>query len=1192
MKLEDITAKALLTGVEPDGHVEVVAVTWQGSDCVDVIFRKADGNVDSRLLYRTDETQLAMAQAGRPWSFDADGHKFKLASEALRIKLAHLYDERMAVHSSNVQPLPHQITAVYEHMLTRHPLRFLLADDPGAGKTIMAGLLIRELVARGDVQRCLIVCPGGLVEQWQEELDQRFNLHFEIMTNDKLEASRTGNWMQEEPMIIGRLDKMARDESLHEKMKADGCDWDLVIVDEAHKMSASFFGQEIKRTKRFSLGRMLSGRTRHFLLMTATPHNGKEEDFQLFMSLIDGDRFEGKFRDGVHTADVKDMMRRMVKEELLKFDGTPLFPERIAYTLGYDLSDDEATLYEEVTTYVREQYNRADRLENGNRKGTVGFALTMLQRRLASSPEAITRSLERRVNKLEERLSDLEFMARTKQIRELEKFSSEFDEDQIEDLMDGVGEEEEESLDAILDQSTASETKEELQAEVQILKSLLKKAKAVRRSGNDMKWTQLSGLLNMVFTNPDFLNKVRHEDIPFGGDNAPAPEASPHQKLVIFTEHKDTLNYLQKRIDMMFGQEGHVVAIHGSVKREDRLRAQERFKFDPDIRILLATDAAGEGINLQRAHLMVNYDLPWNPNRLEQRFGRIHRIGQKEVCHLWNLVARETREGDVYTRLFEKLEQARSAMGGKVFDVLGKMQFDGKPLKELLVEAIRYGNDPEVRAKLSERVATAMDTDYVRELLEERALVHDAMDTTRVERIRADMDRASMRRLQPHFIAGFFRAAFAELGGGFYKREQKRLEITRVPGSVLDRDRVMGNRAVVLKKYERIAFSKEDVAPEGQVRADFVCPGHPLLDAVVDLTLEKNRSLLKQGTMLVDPVDIGTQPRLVFYLEHAILDGQTTRQESKRTIAKQVMFVEKKKDGGLAELQFAPYLDFEPLPADGPSVDDILARPESEWIQIDPSEEVRNHVATTVVPHHLEEVRKRRLDRIAKERNEVQKRLFMEIQHWDHRAITLEEQEAKGKVNAKVNAKLARQRADDLTDRLERRMAELQREEHIVPGKVNLLGGIVVVPKGLLMAMEGQALPANHSQTQVDRMAIAAQARNIVIELEQEFGRITKDVEFEHKGWDVESEEPGGRVRFIEVKGRNSMAETISVTKNEILQGRNNPDQYILAMVLFDQEGGHEVRYLPGPWSDDLDFTTTRVEKDLNQLWAQAHEPN
>ena len=372
-RLEDLQPTAAVRGILPDQIVTVVSVQWFGSEALELTYKGPSGRVANELLYRHDEPRLQVVEHGRPWSFDGDGHLFRLVSEAHRIRLAHLFDPVLAVHTSLVEPLPHQITAVYEAMLPRQPLRFLLADDPGAGKTIMAGLLIKELIARGDLQRCLVVCPGSLAEQWQDELYRRFQLSFEILTNDKLEAARTGNWFLENNLVIARLDKLSRNEDVQQKLQVPDCRWDLVVCDEAHKLSATFFGGEVKYTKRYHLGQLLSGLTRHFLLMTATPHNGKEEDFQLFMALLDGDRFEGRFRDGVHQVDISDLMRRMVKENLLKFDGTPLFPERIAYTVPYKLSDAEARLYKEVTDYVREEFNRAEALANDKRAGTVGL---------------------------------------------------------------------------------------------------------------------------------------------------------------------------------------------------------------------------------------------------------------------------------------------------------------------------------------------------------------------------------------------------------------------------------------------------------------------------------------------------------------------------------------------------------------------------------------------------------------------------------------------------------------------------------------------------------------------------------------------------------------------------------------------------------------------------------------------------
>src|SRR3972149_747225 len=344
-RLEDLTPGTVVRGILPDCLVTVVTTQWFGTEALELTYKDPSGRVANRLLYRHDEPNIEVVEHGRPWSFDGDGSLFRLVSEAHRIRLAHLFDPVLAVHTSIVDPLPHQITAVYESMLPRQPLRFLLADDPGAGKTIMAGLLMKELIARGDLQRCLVGFPGSLAEQWQDELRLRFNLPFQILTNDKLEAAGTGNWFAETNLVIARLDKLSRNADVQEKLKTPDCRWDLVVCDEAHKMSATFFGGEIKYTKRYRLGQLLSTLTRHFLLMTATPHNGKEEDFQLFMALLDGDRFEGKFRDGVHAVDVSDLMRRMEKESLLKFDEKPLFPERIAYTVPYRLSDPEAALY-------------------------------------------------------------------------------------------------------------------------------------------------------------------------------------------------------------------------------------------------------------------------------------------------------------------------------------------------------------------------------------------------------------------------------------------------------------------------------------------------------------------------------------------------------------------------------------------------------------------------------------------------------------------------------------------------------------------------------------------------------------------------------------------------------------------------------------------------------------------------------
>ncbi len=626
MRLEDLKPGQNIVGLEPTEIVTLIAVVTIAEGTVQVIFKNSSGSLKERLLARNDESAVEIATQGRPWSFDGDGEAFKLAVEAKRIDLAFLFDPMMAVHASNVEPLPHQITAVYESMLPRQPLRYVLADDPGAGKTIMAGLYIRELLLRADARRVLIVAPGSLVEQWRDELFEKFGLEFRVFSTMLEQASPSGNAFEDHDQLILRLDQISRNEDLQAKLFA--CSWDVVIFDEAHKLAAHFSGQEVKRTKRFTLAENLGATTRHLLLMTATPHNGKEEDFQLFLSLLDSDRFYGKFRDGVHKVDASDLMRRMVKEELVKFDGTPLFPERRAYTVNYTLSDIEAALYEAVTQYVRTEMGKADQLD-GKRKGSVGFALTALQRRLASSPEAIFQSLKRRRERLENRLREERLGARGQRLA-----GTVFD--QIPDDDDDLPALEQEDLEErLMDQATTANTIGELQAEIVILEGLERQAKDVVHSGQDRKWDELSRILQ---NDPNMRDATGR-----------------HRKMIVFTEHRDTLNYLHRKISGVIGNPDAVATIHGGTMRDKRIEIQAMFRSDPDVRILLATDAAGEGVNLQNANLMVNYDLPWNPNRLEQRFGRIHRIGQREVCHLWNLVAKETREGEVYHRLLKKL---------------------------------------------------------------------------------------------------------------------------------------------------------------------------------------------------------------------------------------------------------------------------------------------------------------------------------------------------------------------------------------------------------------------------------------------------------------------------------------------------------------------------------------------------------
>lgn len=1162
-RLEEIQPGATLIGILPTGLITVVSIQWFGADALELTYKDASGKVSNQLLYRSDEPSFQVETEGRPWSFAGDPALFRLVAEARRIQLAHLFDPLLAIHTSLVEPLPHQITAVYDTMLPRQPLRFLLADDPGSGKTIMAGLLIRELMARGDLERCLIISPGNLVEQWQDEMSRKFNIPFDIMTRDSVESARTGNWFRENPLAICRLDKLSRDDEIQDKLR--DTDWDLVICDEAHKMSASFFGGEIKKTKRYRLGELLSGVTRHLLLMTATPHNGKEQDFQLFMRLLDGDRFEGKLRDGVHLSDTSDLMRRLLKEQLLKFDGTPLFPERRAYTANYTLSTGEARLYQMVTEYVREEFNRADALENEGRRGTVGFALTVLQRRLASSPEAIFQSLKRRRERLETRMREEQLLDRgARTCIDIGANLPELSEDDIEDLEDSPELEIEETEERLVDRATAARTIAELRAEIETLKRLEAYALAVRQSGEDKKWEELSSLLQNT---PEMFDTD-------GG----------RRKLIVFTEHRDTLNYLEKKISALLGHPEMITIIHGGIGREQRKNAEQSFTQDKDVQVLIATDAAGEGINLQRAHLMVNYDLPWNPNRLEQRFGRIHRIGQTEVCHLWNMVASETREGDVYHRLLDKLNQERESLGGQVFDVLGSLTFEDKPLRELLIDAIRYGDRPEVRARLNQVIDSALDREKLVELIHARALVTDSMDVSRIRKIREEMERAEARRLQPHYIGSFFIEAFRHLGGSIRERERGRYEITHVPVAVRSRDRIIGTREAILPKYERITFEKELIRVPGKPVAEFICPGSPLLESVVDLVLERYRDMLRQGTIFIDDRDTSDHIRALVMLEHGIQDAHTDRSGQRRIVSRRMQFVLLDEEGNQTSAGYAPYLDYRPPNEDELSTIENLGIP--DWITRHLEEKTREYAIRNLVPGHLEEVRSQKETIIDKTVQAVKERLTQEIAYWDYRAAVLKEQERTGRMNARINSEKAGRHADELTARLHNRLRELEEDRALSPLPPVITGGALILPAGLLNKTDEKEVQPSlfaRETARVEALAMAA-----VMQYEQGLGYTPRNVSADKVGYDIESSSQGkGKLRFIEVKGRVKGATTVTVTRNEILTALNKPDDFILALVEVDGDST-EVRYVTKPFGKEPDFAATSVNYDLKDLLTNA----
>lgn len=1163
IKLEDIKKDAVVNGLLPNEVVRILSVESVGTDAITIYFKSASGVLQERMLFRSDETSLSLAQAGRPWSFDADGDTFKLAAEAYRINLAHLFDPMMAVHTSNVEPLPHQITAVYESMLPRQPLRYVLADDPGAGKTVMAGLLMRELLIRADAKRILIIAPGSLVEQWQDELYEKFDMQFELFSREMENSSLTGNPFEERDLLIIRLDQLSRSEELQDKLKAT--QWDLIVVDEAHKMSANWYGQKINETKRFKLGKLAGSITRHFLLMTATPHNGKEEDFQLFLSLLDSDRFYGKFRDGAHQVDVSDLMRRMVKEELYKFDGTKLFPERRAITVNYELSDLEAALYAQVTTYVKEEMDKADQLEDQKRKGTVGFALTSLQRRLASSPEAIYQSLKNRKERLQRRVEEMKVQQRGRVVWDSVYDVPEDVYESEDELSNGQYEEFEEE---VVSQATAAQTIQELEHEIAALKRLEQLAREVVQSNQDTKWAELSTLL---------LDEPNMHDA-----------AGNRRKLIIFTEHRDTLNYLLHKINGLLGRTNAVVTIHGGIKREDRRKVQELFRHDPETLILIATDAAGEGVNLQNANLMVNYDLPWNPNRLEQRFGRIHRIGQTEVCHLWNLVASETREGDVFQRLLNKLEIEREALGGRVFDILGEV-FQQKSLRELLIEAIRYGDNPEVRARLEEQVEGALDSEHLKRIMERNALCEEVMNPERLYKVKEEMEKAQARRLQPYFIRAFFREAFTRLGGELKEREQERYEISHVPAVIRERDRQIsgrdrGNRKPVLTKYERVCFEKQLIRVLHKPMAGLIHTGHPLMQSVTDLVLERERGKLKQGAIFVDNNDDGITPHMLFMVEHAVREQQVTN--TSLEVSRRVQFVSIDEQGNASMAGYAPHLDLRKATQDELNlVKDVVNSP---WLAGDLESFATRYAAQHIGAPHYEEVRDRREREVERTLQAVHERLVKEVNFWQDRYLKLEDDIAAGK-QPRVQLENVRRTIDDLTARLEQRRKELNARRHVVSATPIIVGGALVLPAGLLALRRGQQ-PSVDAESRKRIELIAMQA---VMEAEKRMGHEVTDVSAEKCGWDVTSRVPLGNGRYdidrhIEVKGRAKGQGTITVTRNEMLYALNQGDKFILAIVIVDGDSVDGPYYIRNPFHEKPDWAEVSKNLDLNLLLERA----
>lgn len=794
---KELEIGARYEGILPNEPVTVLEIRPAGPSA---LVRYSTGNGEEGNSFLTPDRLAAVVPATSRRTWRATWPDFQLGIQALALRAVPHEGRLVAVSASNITPLPHQVQAVYHEILPHDRLRFLLADDPGAGKTIMTGLYLKEVLASSRATRVLIVAPGSLTEQWVDEMWSRFGLSFVELGTQHLVTDPSGRPRLEEvgPLVVARIDQVARNEDLMDAVLAE--DFDVVVVDEAHKMSARRWGNRILYSKRYQLGQALAGEAEHLLLLTATPHNGKPDDFALFMELL-----------GVSVDDRRPVLdqapvRRLVKEQLVHADGSALFPPRVASTLNYAMTPSEQVLYDAVTHYVAEEMNKS--MDESVRR-TVGFAMTVLQRRLASSPEAILRSLERRHVLLESALERAE--RHDANLAGLLRAS-----------LDGtaVPTDDDEPDDEQASTASASRTPAELRTELLVLADLVAKASEVRRSGIDQKWEALKSFL----TSPDSFD-----------------ETGTRRKVIIFTEHRDTLRYLEERLEEVLGPSEYAAVIHGQVQRHERRRAQHDFTHDPLCGILLATDAAGEGVNLQVANLMVNYDIPWNPNRLEQRFGRIHRIGQDRTCYLWNLVASDTREGAVFQTLLEKLAVQRDALGDRVFDVLGDV-LSGAELSEILTDAIRNQDPGAALSVLEERLGTGLADELA--IREASTTEFSQEDLVAIQR---RLEWARARDPQPDMVPDFARAALHRSGAEVHSLGDD--TVWRVPYVPQHLAALPG----VAKQYGRLHLVRQGLVDDDAGESQFLAPGHPLLNALVERIADDLSPALRDGMLLEDP---------------------------------------------------------------------------------------------------------------------------------------------------------------------------------------------------------------------------------------------------------------------------------------------------------------------------------------------------
>jgi superfamily II DNA or RNA helicase len=1023
-------------------------------------------------------------------SFNGDGRLLRLGLQAYALGIAYEFDPYFGLSISRVDPLPHQLEAIYDYLLKLARVRFLLADDAGAGKTIMSGLLIRELELRGLAERILIVCPANLAFQWQRELKEKFDANFLVMKGQDIRDQFGMNQWLERNRVITSLDLAKRSEILPGLRQVH---WDLVIVDEAHRMSAA---DESHKSLRYRLGELLRDSSDHILLLTATPHKGDPVNFSLFLQLLDADAYADvkSIREAMNRRRAPFYLRR-TKEAMVYFperqsDGAwaakPIFTKRIPHTVDFQIDGAEFELYRDVTRFVKRESARAAAEGEDPRARAIGFLMSLYQRRLASSTYAMRRSLENRARRLEEGLKRAQDLAR-------QAPPDLPDPEELEEMEES----ERERLEAMLEAVTLAGSADQVRLEVQELRRLAAQALAVEEVGSEAKLSELKDLLQEegFFDHPD-------------------------QRLLLFTEFKDTLDYL---VDRLKAWGFRVGCIHGGMKsgaRDEpgtRLHAEQQFR-DGEIQMLVATEAAGEGINLQVCNILFNYDIPWNPNRLEQRMGRIHRYGQRKDCLIFNFVATNTIEGRVLQRLLERLQEIRNALDDDaVFNVVGEI-LPAAHVERVLRDyyAGRLGD-----ADLEERLLRDVDEGQFRAICQ-NALEGLASKKLNLEMLVERRAQAQERRVVPETIARFL----------FEAAEYVPLTLKPAPG--LPHTFEPARTPTVLRRYEKDADWKLPALVDRYPRCstdrdtaerenlEWVTPGHPLFEAIRRHTHARALDALGKGATFYSLQH--DRPARIDIYRARIVDGLG------QVIHERLFAVEIAEDGA-PRLQ-EPSLLGNFTPADPPAeTPTVAALPEAtSWLH------------EQALAPFLEETRKDRLTEVERISVHVELSLTELLQRADEeigRAAFDVDQKLLG---AEGRLAQAETRHAELLARRDRRRIDLERQRALTLQAVERLTSILVLPHPEREAAEVKRLKPNFETE--------AAAMRLVMEHESALGRQVFDVSAKNLGYDITSLDlASGELRLIEVKGLGASTGTVLLTPNERRVAEDRRDCYWLYVV-------------------------------------------